>query len=567
MTPLFSSPTNVVEDAQLLNDYVDQRSQDAFTELVRRHIDLVYATALRRVGGDRPLAEDVTQNVFADCARKARSLRTRTSLVGWLYRSTRFAAAQAVRTEQRRRNHEQEAYTLNELDAAGAMHWEQLRPVIDDALDDLNEGEREAVLLRYFENRPLAEVGARFAISPDAARMRVERALEKLRGRLARHGVDSTAAALIAAFASQSGVAAPAGLSAAIVAGIFAQAGTAAIVTAGAWKIATLGAGKILAGCAVGVLVVGVVVYEAQRPQVQPAPSNPSAPSATAERSLPPPPVQVESTLPSVARDSSAAKAKRGPIDIDAAVERLDKLVQLTAAQKIQAADVFTNENDALQAIASSEGRLVEGMPIRQNARAQIRGLLTPVQQQIYDAAPQRLGGGSMQDPASIAARIDKVVALTNDQVAPIAAIYQQKADAMRSLTAEDRVGGPGAAIRQATQAHIRALLTPEQQQKFDANPNGAEDLEERAFVGSFLKTSPAITARLGTITRLTLAGSTVTTATTDEQIQAKAGSYSYRMQGSAGAETFKVYWEKAAPSAPIKIVKIEGNGGKIIQP
>ena len=567
MPPLPSSPTSTVEDAQLLNGYVAERSQEAFTELVRRHVDLVYATALRRVGGDSHLAEDIAQSVFADCARKAASLRTRTSLAGWLYRSTRFAAAQAVRTEQRRRTHEQEAHTMNEISAAGATHWERLRPVIDEALDDLNEGEREAVLLRYFENRPLAEVGARFSISPDAARMRVERALEKLRGRLARHGVDSTATALVAAFASQSGVAAPTGLSATIATEVFSQVGMTAVATAGAWKVATLGLGKILAGCAVGALAIGVVVYVAKPPHGQSEPPNPSAPSATVEQNLPsPPPTQTASTPPTVARDGSDAKTKRGPIAINAAVERLDQLVHLTAAQKVQAADVFTSENDALQAIASPEERLVEGMPVRQNARTQIRALLTPAQQQIYDATPQRLGGGSMQDTAAVAARIDKVVALTDDQVAPVAAIYQQEADALRALSTDDRASGQGKAIRQAAQAQVRALLTPAQQQKFDANPNGAEDLAERAFVGSFLKTSPAIAARLGAITQLTLAGSAVTIATTDEQLQFRTGSYSYRVQGSAGAETLKVYWEKA-PSAPVKIVKIEGRAGETIQP
>ena len=566
MPPFPSSQTSVVEDARLLNGYIDEHSQEAFTELVRRHIDLVYATALRQVAGDSHLAEEITQNVFADCARKAASLRTRTSLAGWLYRSTRFAAAQAVRAEQRRRNHEQEAYTLNELNAAGTTHWERLRPVIDDALDDLNEGEREAVLLRFFENRPLAEGGARFSISADAARMRVDRALEKLRGRLARHGVNSTAAALIAAFASQSGVAAPAGLGARIVTGIFAQVGSAALVTAGAWKIATLGLGKILAGCAVGVVAIGVVVYVARQPRVQPEPPNPSAPSAIVDRNLPPP-AQVESAPPAVAHDGSATKAKRGGMDINAAVERLDKLVHLTVAQKTQASGVFTHEDDALQAFASPEDRLVKGMPIRQNARAQIRALLTPAQQQIYDAAPQRLGGGSMQDTAATAARIDRVVALTNDQIAPVAAIYQKEADALRALSADERAGRQGAAIRQATKAQIRALLTPEQQQKFDANPNGAENLAERAFVSSFLKSSPGIAARLGTITRLTPVERIVTTANVSEQAQAKAGSYLYRVQGSTGTETLNVYWEKTSPSAPVKIVKIESSTGETIQP
>ena len=120
--------------------------------------------------------------------------------------------------------------------------------------------------------------------------------------------------------------------------------------------------------------------------------------------------------------------------------------------------------------------------------------------------------------------------------------------------------------IRQNARAHTRALLTPEQQRKFDANPNGAEALKEKAFVGSFLKSSPVIAARLGTITRVTPGGSTVTFATNDDQIQAKAGNYVYREQGSAGAETLKVYWVKR-PSAPVKIVKIESRAGETIQP
>ena len=108
----------MTEDTHLLGRYLEDRSEEAFTELVNRHVNMVYFAALRRVGGDRHLADDVTQRVFADLARKAPSLKTRAVLAGWLYTSTRFAAAQAVRTERRRRIYEQEVHAMNEFHAA-----------------------------------------------------------------------------------------------------------------------------------------------------------------------------------------------------------------------------------------------------------------------------------------------------------------------------------------------------------------------------------------------------------------------------------------------------------------
>src|SRR5476651_12320 len=125
-----------MNDSDLLRRYAEERSEESFAELVRRHVNLVYYAALRQTGGDATLAEDATQVVFTDLARKAESLLGRPALTGWLYTSTRFAAAKARRGERRRQAREQEAHLMHELthDSAPATDWERLRPVIDDAL-------------------------------------------------------------------------------------------------------------------------------------------------------------------------------------------------------------------------------------------------------------------------------------------------------------------------------------------------------------------------------------------------------------------------------------------------
>ena len=247
----------VTEDGELLRRYSEDGSQEAFEELVRRHINLVYFTALRLVGGNAHLADDVSQRVFNDLARKAATLKDRAVLAGWLYTGARYAASQAVRSERRRRTHEQEGHEMNELNSAPESGWDQLRPIIDETMESLNERDREVVLLRFFEGRPLAEIGAKLRLSPDAARMRIDRALEKLRGQLARRGIASTSAALAAAFVSQSAMAAPAGLVAKVAVGALSQAGVATATTFGLWKILT--------GVLVGGVGIGVAVHEVEK--------------------------------------------------------------------------------------------------------------------------------------------------------------------------------------------------------------------------------------------------------------------------------------------------------------
>ncbi len=155
----------MTSDSQLLARFARSRSEDAFAELVRRHVNLVYSAALRQVGGDTHLAQDVAQTVFTDLARKAPALARRASLTGWLYTSARFAAAKMVRAEHRR--HEREEKFMREpIETAPEPEWDKLRPVLDEVMHQLNETDREAILLRYFENRPPARNRRRAPVYP-----------------------------------------------------------------------------------------------------------------------------------------------------------------------------------------------------------------------------------------------------------------------------------------------------------------------------------------------------------------------------------------------------------------
>lgn len=205
-------------DTDLLRRFAARSDQAAFAELVERTVGLVYAAALRQLGGSVHRAQEVTQLVFIDLARKAGALARRDDLAGWLYTSTHYAAAKLKRGEQRREAREAEAHMMQETLAGGAdeADWERLRPVLDDAMLALSEADRAALLQRFFQGRRFAEIGRTQATSEDAARMRVERALDKLRLLLGQRGITSTGAALAAALAHPAVAAAPAGLAATV---------------------------------------------------------------------------------------------------------------------------------------------------------------------------------------------------------------------------------------------------------------------------------------------------------------------------------------------------------------
>jgi RNA polymerase sigma factor (sigma-70 family) len=225
-------------DLQLLGRYTRQNAEDAFTEIVRRHLDLVFSAALRQVHSPQ-LAEEVAQSAFTDLARQAHRLAPDTILAAWLYQVTRRTAIDVVRRESRRQVREQIACQLDTMNAAND-DWTQVEPFLDEAMHALDQTDRTAVLLRYFENKSLREVGEALGTNEDAARKRVNRAVERLRAFFAKHGVTVSAGGLVIVISANSVQAAPAGLAVTI--------STAAALTGTAVHTATaLAATKIIA--------------------------------------------------------------------------------------------------------------------------------------------------------------------------------------------------------------------------------------------------------------------------------------------------------------------------------
>src|SRR5689334_18578059 len=203
-----------VNDLDLLGEFIRDQSQDAFTALVQRHVDLVYCAALRQVRSPQ-LAEEVAQSVFADLARNAARLRCDTILPAWLYQVTRRTAINVVRGEARRQVREQIASERNAMNAE-TVDWARIEPLLDEAMHALGKIDRTAILLRYFDNKSLREVGEALGATEDAARKRVSRALERLREFFSKRGVTVGASVLSLVISTNAVQSAPIGLAATI---------------------------------------------------------------------------------------------------------------------------------------------------------------------------------------------------------------------------------------------------------------------------------------------------------------------------------------------------------------
>ena len=214
--------------------------------------------AARRVGGDVHLAEDVTQKVFSDLAAKAAGLPDGLQLGGWLHRHTCFVSSSVVRGERRRQAREREAAEMNLLQSTPEPSWEELSPIVDGAIDELEPSDRDAVILRFFEHRDYRSIGHALGVSDDAAQKRVTRAVERLRELVVNKGVVLSAAVLATLLASNAVFAAPAGMAVAIGAKALAEATAVAGATGGLMALLFGIKGKLLLAGATAVVAAGV---------------------------------------------------------------------------------------------------------------------------------------------------------------------------------------------------------------------------------------------------------------------------------------------------------------------
>ena len=258
-------------DAQLLRDFAGQGDEAAFREIIGRYTDLVYSAAWRQVASSAA-ASDIAQSVFTDLARKAGALARggealpSNSLAGWLHRATRYAALNHLRDARRRLAHERLAMEQLITNSESNAGWEQIGPALDEALDNLGDEDREALLLRYFKNQDFQAVGLALGVSDDAAQKRVSRAVERLREFFSKRNMTIGASGLAVLISANAVQSAPAGLAAAISAAAF-LTGTAvttstAIAVTKTIVMTTLQ--KALVAATIAALV-GADIYEARQ--------------------------------------------------------------------------------------------------------------------------------------------------------------------------------------------------------------------------------------------------------------------------------------------------------------
>ena len=267
-----------MDDHQLLRQFVVHNSQDAFALLTKRYLSLVYSVCRRELD-DAEAAEDVTQAVFLILARKAPMLRRSVVLSGWLFQTARFAAKNARLQAQRRKAYEQKAAEAMDDSDRGEALWAEIEPVLNQSLAALGEGERDCILLRFFQGLSFADAGAALGLSEEATRKRVTRALDKMRRFFEKQGVvipAVTLAALLTAHAAkavpltcQAGVAA---LTAGTLAGyvnVGLTGSHAYQISEGALNAMKIAQLKVAAGVGIA-MVIGVTTYTVAKAMVLP---------------------------------------------------------------------------------------------------------------------------------------------------------------------------------------------------------------------------------------------------------------------------------------------------------
>jgi RNA polymerase sigma factor (sigma-70 family) len=257
----------MIDNVRLLTDFVKNGSETAFRGLVTRYTDLVYSTAVRLVDGDTHLAQDVTQTVFIDLAKMAGKLSGEVLLGGWLHRHTCFVAATALRGERRRQSRERQAVEMHALHDHSQASLALVAPILDDAINQLGNEDRTAIVLRFFERSDFRSLGETLGVNENAARMRVSRALEKLHLILKHRGVTYSAATLGTVLATEAVTASPAGLAASVCAAALASLAAGSGATSTFLNIITMT--KLKAGILSALIIAGsatplMIHYHAQ---------------------------------------------------------------------------------------------------------------------------------------------------------------------------------------------------------------------------------------------------------------------------------------------------------------
>jgi RNA polymerase sigma factor (sigma-70 family) len=420
------------DDPQLLRRYADSGSEEAFAELVRRHIGTVYAAALRRVGGDLHLAEDVTQEVFTDLARKAGPLARRGFLVGWLFVAARFAASKAVRRDRQRQALWRKALAMTEREQSAASEpgWEALRPELDEAIDALKAPEREAILLYYFEQRTFGEVGSALAVTESGARMRVERALEKLRLSLRRRGITSTAAALAAALGTQA-AAVPGSLSATITTSALA----AAVPAAGAAALLLMSITKTQLGVALALVLSGAtylgVTQHQQIGTLQAQNQSLAAQAASEAKRSQSLALRLDVATKALASERASTSSGSGKTDANGM-----KVVRTLDILQTHPEYAALERKEMRHSTVRAYGRAIEALKLPPDEAAQVKELLVEREFASYDAHQIADAAGLGQDSPEMGKAIAQAEAPANQALdALIGADDRGKLEALKGTT------------------------------------------------------------------------------------------------------------------------------------
>jgi RNA polymerase sigma factor (sigma-70 family) len=289
-----------MSETELLQAFRKERSEEAFAELVRRYAGLVYSVAHRRLS-NAALAEDVTQLVFIRFAKTPPKVNSAGELAAWLHRTTVNVTIDTWRSETRRRNREQEAVAMQQPEptATTQAFWDEISPGLDEAIDQLNDDDREAILLRFFKAKPMRDVGAALGVSEAAAKMRVGRAVDKLRTQLGAGAAATTAVVLAVVLAERSAQAAPVQLVSRLAAmklPAASVAGKGAVIH----SLSRISKAKVVVGAA-GVALVAISVLHFSRPSapVAQATSHNVSAARTEQHASPVAPAQAD--LPALA--------------------------------------------------------------------------------------------------------------------------------------------------------------------------------------------------------------------------------------------------------------------------